>query len=103
VSYTVAAALGLVGSVALDLGVLRTNLLRRKAFWTAYAIILFFQLIVNGLLTGLDIVRYDPRTITGLRIAFAPVEDLAFGFALVLVTLSFWVWRGKHDRLRGST
>jgi lycopene cyclase domain-containing protein len=35
-------------------------------------------------------VRYDPDAIVGLRIAYAPVEDLLFGFALVLLTLSIW-------------
>src|SRR5581483_4380692 len=44
VTYTAAAGLGLVFAAVLDQFVLRTNLLRRKAFWTAYAIILGFQL-----------------------------------------------------------
>lgn len=95
-SYTVAALLGLAGAAAVDLLVLRTMLLRRKAFWTAYAIVLFFQLIVNGILTGRGMVRYDPGTILGLRLAYAPVEDLAFGFAMVLLTLSMWVWLGRR-------
>jgi hypothetical protein len=30
------------------------------------------------------------------RIAFAPVEDLAFGFALVVLTLVLWVWLGRR-------
>lgn len=96
--YTLAAALGVVAAAALDLLALRTGLLRRRAFWTAYAIIAFFQLIVNGLLTGLRIVRYDPAQIVGLRLAYAPVEDLLFGFSLVLVTLSLWVWTGRRQR-----
>ena len=33
---------------------------------------------------------YNPRDILGPRIAFAPIEDLAFGFALILLTLSCW-------------
>jgi lycopene cyclase domain-containing protein len=95
-SYTVAALLGVVAASVVDMLVLRTNLLRRKAFWTAYAIVLFFQLIVNGLLTGLKIVRYRPATILGWRIVYAPVEDVLFGFVLVLVTLSLWVWAGRR-------
>lgn len=94
-TYTVAALLGVVGAALLDLVVLRTGLLRRRAFWTAYAIVLFFQLVVNGLLTGLRIVRYDAGAILGWRLAHAPVEDLLFGFAMVLVTLSGWVWAGR--------
>lgn len=94
-TYTVAAVLGVLGAVALDLLVLRTRLMFRKAFWTAYAIVLFFQLVVNGLLTGLKIVRYDASTIVGWRLAYAPVEDVLFGFALATATLSLWVWLGR--------
>lgn len=95
-TYTVAAVLGVVAAALLDVAVLRTRLIRRRAFWTAYAIVLFFQLIVNGLLTGLHIVRYEPSAIIGWRIAYAPVEDLLFGFALALSTLSLWVRLGSR-------
>jgi lycopene cyclase domain-containing protein len=80
-----------------DTVLLRTWLLRRKTYWTAYAIVLFFQLVTNGVFTGLDIVRYDPGAILGPRIAFAPVEDLLFGFAMVTMTLSTWVWLGRRS------
>lgn len=95
-SYTLLAVLGVALALVVDLVVLRTKLLRRRAFWASYAIIVAFQLVVNGFLTGLRIVRYDPHRITGWRIAYAPVEDLLFGFAMVLVTLSSWVWLGRR-------
>lgn len=95
-SYTIAAVLGVAGAAVLDLAVLRTRLLTRKVFWVTYAIVLLFQLVVNGILTGRAIVRYDPAVIVGLRVVFAPVEDLLFGFALVLITLSMWVWLGRR-------
>ena len=94
-TYTLAAVLAVVAAAAIDLALLRTRLLRRRAFWASYAVVVFFQLVVNGLLTGLKIVRYDPATIIGLRIVFAPAEDLLFGFAMVLLTLSTWVWAGR--------
>ncbi len=97
VSYTVAALLAVLAAVALDLLAYRTRLLVRRAFWTSYAIVLFFQLVVNGVLAGVPVVRYDPATITGRRIVFAPVEDLLFGFAMVVLTLSTWVWLGRRD------
>ncbi len=97
-SYTVAAVLALVTAVAVDLYLLRTKLLARKAFWTAYAIVVLFQLVVNGILTGRGIVRYDPAAIVGVRVAYAPVEDLLFGFSLVLQTLAWWVWWGRRLR-----
>jgi lycopene cyclase domain-containing protein len=93
-SYTLLAVLGVGAAVAVDLAVLRTRVLQQRAFWAAYAIMLFFQLITNGVLTGIPVVRYNPQTILGWRIAFAPVEDLLFGFALVVVTLSSWVRLG---------
>jgi lycopene cyclase domain-containing protein len=92
VTYTVAAALGVVAAVLLDLLVLRTRLLRQRSFWIAYAIVLGFQLITNGVLTGQGVVRYDPSTIVGLRLVHAPVEDLLFGFSLVLQSLCWWVF-----------
>lgn len=95
-SYSWAVVVGLGASVALDLLVLRTRLLRRKAFWTSYLIILVFQLVVNGVLTGRHIVSYAPSTIIGWRIAYAPVEDLVFGFSLVLQTLAWWLWWGRR-------
>ena len=97
-SYTAAALVGVVATVLLDLVVLRTRLLRRKAFWASYAIVVFFQLVTNGVLTGRDIVTYDPDVISGLRIVYAPVEDLLFGFALVVQTLSWWVFWGRRLR-----
>jgi lycopene cyclase domain-containing protein len=91
-----AALLGVAVAVALDLFVLRTRLLTRAVFWATYPIIIFFQLLSNGILTGRGIVLYDPDAIIGWRIAYAPVEDLFFGFALVLLTLSIWVRLGRH-------
>ena len=101
-SYTLAALLGVLVAALLDLVVLRTRLLLRKGFWTAYAIILFFQLVVNGLLTGLRIVRYDPDQILGPHVVYAPLEDLVFGFALVLVTLTLWVRVGRSRSSRAA-
>jgi lycopene cyclase domain-containing protein len=95
-TYTAAAILGVAGSVLVDLFVLRTRLVTRGVFWSTYPIIIFFQLLSNGILTGRRIVVYDPAAIIGWRIAYAPVEDLLFGFAMVLLTLSIWVWLGRR-------
>ena len=95
-TYTALAVLGVVLALALDLGVLRTRVVTRRLFWTAYAIVVVFQLLTNGWLTGRDIVRYDGSVILGLRVAYAPVEDLLFGFSLVVQTLAWWVWWGRR-------
>jgi lycopene cyclase domain-containing protein len=96
VSYTVAAAVGAVAAVVLDLAILRTRLVLRRLFWATYPIIIGFQLLSNGTLTGRGVVRYNPSAILGVRVVFAPVEDLVFGFALVLTSLSLWVWWGRR-------
>ncbi|MFI7546214.1 lycopene cyclase domain-containing protein [Actinoplanes sp. NPDC049599] len=95
-TYTVAALLGVLGALAVDLAVLRTRLVTRAVFWATYPIIITFQLLSNGILTGRRIVIYDPAAIIGWRLVFAPVEDLLFGFAMVLLTLSVWVWLGRR-------
>jgi lycopene cyclase domain-containing protein len=111
VSYTVAAFIGVAAAVALDGCVLRTKLLGRKVFWASYAIILFFQLIVNGILTGRRLVVYSPHAIVGSaspqflgdwHIAYAPFEDLLFGFSLVLQTLAWWIWWGRRAAHEGT-
>jgi lycopene cyclase domain-containing protein len=104
-SYTQLALVGVALTVVLDLYVLRTRLLTRRVFWVSYAIVVFFQLVTNGVLTGFDIVRYADDAIVGTRtavfigdgrIAFAPVEDLLFGFALVVQSMAWWVWWGRR-------
>jgi lycopene cyclase domain-containing protein len=113
VSYTAIAVLGVLGAVAADLWLLRTRLLRHRDFWTAYAIMVFFQLITNGVLTGRQVVNYADDTIIGTgndvaapqmfspgRLFYAPVEDLLFGFSMILLTLSVWVWLGRRGLQR---
>jgi len=103
-SYSALAVVAVVAVLVVDLAVLRTRLVTRRVFWTAYAIVIVFQLLMNGVLTGLDVVTYDPDAIWGPRIAYAPVEDLLFGFALVLLTLASWAAvnrRANTARRRG--
>ncbi|HEY6933321.1 MAG TPA: lycopene cyclase domain-containing protein [Marmoricola sp.] len=105
-TYTAIAVLAALAAVALDRWGARTRLTTSATWWLAYAIIVGFQLLTNGWLTGRGIVRYDPGTIVGGsrvafigdgRLAFAPVEDLGFGFALVLTTCVVWVWLGRRQ------
>ena len=108
-TYTQLAVVAVIIVVLADLFVFRTRLVTRKAFWVSYAIIVFFQLITNGMFTGFGIVQYDGDAIVGStspavgpppfigdgRIAFAPFEDLLFGFALIVLSLSLWVLFGR--------
>lgn len=100
-------AVGVVAlTVALDLVVLRTRLLVSRRFWVSYAVILVFQLVVNGVLTGRRLVVYDGARVIGGsaspfvgagRLCFAPVEDLLFGFALVTQSLCWWRFVGRRS------
>ena len=105
-TYTAVAMLAVLAAIALDRWGARTGLTTCGTWWSAYGIIVFFQLLSNGWLTGRRIVRYDPDAIIGSdrvvlvgdgRLLFAPVEDLAFGFALVLTTSVVWVWLGRRS------
>lgn len=97
-SYTAIALVAVLISISADLWFFRTNLFLNKAFWTSYAIILPFQLLTNWWLTSRAIVSYNSDAIIGTRIASAPIEDLAFGFALILGVLSSWIDTGKERR-----
>jgi lycopene cyclase domain-containing protein len=109
VTYTWVAIVAVALTLGLDLVVLRTRLVTRRAFWTSYAIIVVFQLLVNGVLTGRRVVTYAGSAILGSptphllghgRIGYAPVEDLLFGFALVTQTLCWWVFFGRRGPVR---
>ncbi|GAB3111467.1 lycopene cyclase domain-containing protein [Janibacter alkaliphilus] len=108
-SYTMLAVLAVVVVLALDRWIVRTRLTSTLAWWLSYTIIITFQLLTNGWLTGREIVQYDPDVIIGGarprvfgdgRLVYAPVEDLLFGFALVLGTCVAWTWLGRRDPSR---
>ena len=77
-TYSQIAVAVLVAVLVVDLAVLRTRLVTRRVFWVAYVIVIVFQLLMNGVLTGLGVVTYDEATIWGPRIAYAPVEEVLF-------------------------
>jgi lycopene cyclase domain-containing protein len=112
-TYSALAVTAVVAVVLADLFLFRTRMVTRRAFWAAYVIIVVFQLLMNGVLTGRGVVVYDPSAIWGPRIAYAPVEDLLFGFAMVTLTLASWAAvnrrantaarRGRDTRTRRSS
>jgi lycopene cyclase domain-containing protein len=95
VTYTQIAFLAVAVSVLADGQLTRSRMIMRRSFWVSYAIILPFQLLTNWWLTSRNIVMYNAQTIIGWRIASAPVEDLLFGFALVLGILQMWSYWGR--------
>ena len=94
-TYTQIALIAVLIAAFVDLQVLQTKLLKRKVFWTSYAIILPFQFLTNWWLTSRNIVMYSQDAIIGIRIVSAPAEDLFFGFALILSVRATWVYLGR--------
>lgn len=110
-TYTQIGLALVVATIAIDVLVLRTRLVTRRGFWVAYAIVLFFQLLTNGVLTALHVFRYSETAIVGSqpvddgtpppfigdgRIAFQPFEDLLMGFSLCLLAMALWVYWGRR-------
>ncbi len=95
-TYTELAVASVVVVILVDRYLTRSRILNRKAFWTAYAIILFFQLLTNWWLTSRGILTYDEDVIIDWRIASAPAEDLLFGFSMVTLTMSLWIFWGRR-------
>jgi lycopene cyclase domain-containing protein len=103
--YLLAAVAAAVLAVLLETLVLRTGLFRRPSYWVTMAIVLGFQVPVDGWLTKLDapVVLYADWAISGVRVPWdIPVEDFLYGFAMVTAVLSLWERRrsahGPVDR-----
>ena len=94
-TYTQLVLIAVPTVILFDLFVTRSRIVTRKSFWNAYAILLFFQLITNWWLTSRGILTYDEGVITGIRIAAAPAEDLLFGFSMIVMTISLWIYWGR--------
>ena len=95
-TYTQIAMTAVLFAIFFDVFVTKRRMILRRTFWTSYAIIFPFQLLTNWWLTSREIVMYREQFIIGRRIASAPVEDLLFGFALILGVISLWIYWGAR-------
>lgn len=89
-TYTQITVYALIITIFFDMFITKNSLLSTLRFWYSYAIIVPFQLITNWWLTSREIVVYNSDAIIGLRLAGAPIEDLIFGFAMILAVMSMW-------------
>lgn len=89
-SYTQITVYALILTIFFDMFITNNSLLSTLRFWFSYFIILPFQLLTNYWLTSREIVIYNSEAIIGLRLAGAPIEDLIFGFAMILAVMSLW-------------
>jgi len=90
VIYSDIALNAIIVAIFFDLFILKSQMMTRGIFWITYALILPFQLLTNWWLTSNEIVMYADSEIMGRRLAGAPIEDLLFGFSMILLTLSAW-------------
>ena len=98
--YTIVAAAVPAAVIIIELTVLRTGILRRGRYWAAVALILAFQIPVDGALTRgtTPVVAYRETATSHLRIGWnTPIEDFGFGFALITLTLSLWTWQHRRS------
>ena len=99
-TYSDIALNAVVFAVIADLFLLRTKMMTRGIFWITYGLILPFQLLTNWWLTSKSIVMYSSSQIIGRRLAGAPIEDLLFGFSMILFTIAVWefFWKRQNKR-----
>ncbi|GAA2341809.1 lycopene cyclase domain-containing protein [Saccharopolyspora halophila] len=93
IGYTLPAVLSVLIVLVWEAAMLRTGLFGKPSYWLTLAIVLGFQIPVDGLLTRLDepVVRYAAEHFSGVRFPWdIPVEDFLFGFSLVTSVLLLW-------------
>ena len=98
--YTVLAATSVVLVLLLERFALRTRLLRDPSYWISLAICFGFMVLVNGWLTKLSapIVIYTRSENLGVRFPWdIPVEDFAFGWSMLTLTMLLWDRAGRRD------
>lgn len=103
--YTAATAVTIVVVVLVELLWLRTGIFRTWQYWISMAIVLGFQVLVDGWLTKLSdpIVIYDPERMLGVRWPFdIPVEDFGFGFAMVTLVIIVWKRAERKEEADGD-
>ena len=68
----------------------------RKLCFTVAAL-LIMTAIFDNFIVGSGIVAYNPDTLSGAFVGFAPIEDFAYTLvAAVLIPLTWW-WLGSRD------
>jgi len=95
--YTILAVVSVLLTFILDRA-LNIRILTQKGYYVFLLVILFFKFLVNGYLTGKEIVVYNPAFFLGIRIGSIPLEDFFFGFSMVTLTIIFWEYFKRRAR-----
>ena len=74
---------------------------------TVYAILLIPFFIVNGILTGTGIeepvVRYNPAENLNIRLLTIPIEDVFYGFEMILLNLFIYLKLTKNKMVKSES
>lgn len=93
--YTAIAIASVFFTLILDRAT-RVGIFKRGEFYFFLLMMAFFKLLVNGFLTGRQIVLYNPEFFLGVRLGSIPLEDFLFGFSMVSLTIIFWEFFKKR-------
>ncbi len=73
-----------------------------RRWWAATAltlgVLLLLTVVFDSLMIVADLFRYDDDQLTGVRLLLAPVEDLAWPTAAVLLLPALWELLGPRRR-----
>lgn len=69
-------------------------------FWAAYFVHLIPFFLVNGVLTSLPVLIYNPSEQIGLRIFTVPIEDSIYSMLLLLMNVTFYEYIEKRRQNR---
>lgn len=95
--YTVLSLISVFFTVLVD-KLSGVHILKKAEFYVFIAVIFLFKLMVNGYLTGNEIVIYNPKFFLNLRLGSIPLEDFLFGFSMVSLTIIFWEFFKRERR-----
>jgi lycopene cyclase domain-containing protein len=65
---------------------------RMPTIWATYLLHFPGFFVVNGVLTGLPVVWYDPGAIIGIRMGSIPIEDAMYSFMLLWLSITCYEW-----------
>ena len=72
-------------------------LVRWRTLCFTVAALVIMTAIFDNFIVGSGIVAYNPDTLSGAFVGFAPIEDFAYTLvAAVLIPLTWW-WLGSRD------
>ena len=75
----------------------------RKLCFTVAAL-LIMTAIFDNFIVGSGIVAYNPDTLSGAFIGFAPIEDFAYTLvAAVLIPLTWWWLGSRQDTVKSTS